>query len=203
MKFVIKCTGGRDIPIHCYNGAFRIYPINMSQQPVPMSELYLPETRPAEKSRGFEYCVDHNGRLQVDVQPDCMMTLFMLPFPFLCLGCCLSTSNHLVFDDNSQTFSGTTYPGYCCFPGFKTKVLVEYANIGNVGYRQTSMQINDQYQFEPVIITKDRREFAIGPLNGRHELKTNVLAWHKFVFGRNNKSYIEPDYSTLQVPVRF
>ncbi len=48
-----------------------------------------------------------------ELTPGCMYICFMLPFPFFCLGCCLSKTAKFRFDNNSHMLSLVTYCGFC------------------------------------------------------------------------------------------
>jgi hypothetical protein len=49
-----------------------------------------------------------------EITPSCMYKCFMMPFPFLCIGCCLSQSTKMKFDNTQRILTLKTYCGYCC-----------------------------------------------------------------------------------------
>ena len=167
----------------------------MAQQPVPMSQIFA-------QPKIVELNVDKDNKLVLHYGPPSAMITFMLPFPFLCVGCCISQTLHIVFDDTTRTVSISHYPGFC-FP-FQKKTVLEYSVIANVGYRGTRMRANRVQMYEPVLVTLKGEQFPCGPCNSQHSttLQGEVLALHRFVFGRQNQDYQPPNMGSLLVPSR-
>jgi len=175
-----------------------------SQQPVPMNQLL----RNSPLQRATEEFLDefpqqggiNSGKYRRFSVPECPMTLFYLPFPFCCAGCWLFKSAELTFDDDSRTLRANTWNGHCHLfgSGCVDSQLIEYEQIGNVGYRRTNLQTGNKYHptfyYEIVLVLKGGQ--IVG--SGRTELgvtssKILVLVWHKFVFGRRDPAaYVTP-----------
>ena len=49
-----------------------------------------------------------------EITPSCMYKCFMMPFPFFCIGCCLSQTTKFYLDNNNRTLTLASYCGYCC-----------------------------------------------------------------------------------------
>ena len=153
----------------------------MAQQPVPIVQL----------------TVEKDNKLVLHYGPSCFDIVFMLPVPFLCVGCCISKTVHVVFDDTIQIVNITQYPGFC-FP-LKTNTLLEYSMIANVAYRRTNLKVNNEQMFEPVLVTHKGEQFPCGSYSGMYSstLQNEVLAVHRFVFGRQNQDYHPPNMRDL------
>ena len=89
----------------------------------------------------------HNIRTEgdvmlVDVKPPCHAVAFMLPFPFLCVGCFCSKSAKIVLDNSSQMIEIESYPGYlfCC----KSYDSYQYADIQKFDCRETNTTVNEE-----------------------------------------------------------
>ncbi len=69
-------------------------------------------------------------QLELPFRPGFFWTVFMLPFPFCCIGCCISESTHLLFDDEAEQLRVRSFPGYCwcCDEHFS----VPYSHVQNV-----------------------------------------------------------------------
>jgi hypothetical protein len=149
----------------------------------------------------IELNVDKDNKLALHYGPTCAMIVFMLPLPFLCLGCCASQTVDLVFDDTTQTVNIVQYPGLLNIDYFKTNTLLEYNMIANVGYRSTSLKLSGKRMYEPVLETHKGEQFPCGSYNGQYSsnLHNEVLAMHRFVFGRKNEDYLPPKMSNLLI----
>lgn len=169
-----------------------------SLAPVPMTQLF--PTEPVGNVVGI-YQLDANGELRVHITPGCLFALLMLPYPFFCMGCCLSVTADLVFEDRSQTLLITTAWGYTgCFPGCKTKLSFSYDDVGNVGFISMNMRIRQSAQYRPVLVMKDGRLFTFARTGSEKDIEANVLGMHHFLFGRGKPDYQTPPYYSLRVP---
>lgn len=128
-------------------------------------------------------------RLQIRERPDCFNTLFML---FCGIGCCLSRSTDLLFDDASQSLSITTCPGYCCC--CRSHYDVGYTGIANVTIAHVpGVRINKQPAFRLELHTTEGEEIPITEPKMRHQLQNRYLCLHQYVFGRADPSrYRQP-----------
>jgi len=77
----------------------------------------------------FNKSGNNNNEEIIEFTPSCSEIVFMLPFPFFCMGCssCMSMTSKLIFNNMSQILTLQTNPGYCfcCRTTFK----IPYENI--------------------------------------------------------------------------
>ena len=176
-----------------------------------MTELF-PKEPPNKKQNSLRcscskerniYAVDENGIMTLTARPDCFEVCFMLPI-FLCVGCCFSKSATLIFNDNSESVTAASWPGYCCVPPFYKKVTIPYGDIANVGIQFTGMTEGSEHNQQPiydiVLITRQKQIFKAGPRGCRNTVEYDLLELHRFVFGRHNKGYVAPSPHSLNVP---
>lgn len=57
-----------------------------------------------------------------ELTPNCMSICFMMPFPFFCIGCCLSQSVKFMFDNTNRILNIKSYCGYCLCCGDKAEI---------------------------------------------------------------------------------
>lgn len=62
-----------------------------------------------------------------------MSICFMMPFPFFCIGCCISQTTKFNFDNNNRSLIVKTYCGYCCC--LASTLNIPYDEILNVDVR--------------------------------------------------------------------
>ena len=160
------------------------------QEPVCLSDI--PRIRASDAHTvTTPYNPDVRGMLHIEYRPSCADKLFMCPFPFLFLGCCLSQSTDLDFDDYKKTLRIASCPGYffCC----SNSVDILYSDIANVAAVPCpGTRINHQPAYKFCIIT---RAGAVHELTGASLLSTikeEILSLHRYMFGRLNKEYRPP-----------
>jgi len=166
-------------------------------QPTPINEL-IPPSKTTAGSAAFEYNADSNGKLKIEERPGCVSICFMIPYPFFCGGCCYAVSCDLIFDDSSQTFNITSWPGFlCCFA--KSRSHIEYTHIGNFALEESCCMLNRSTMYFPMIVLKDGTKLYIGDSELLRNVGPKLLALHRFIFGRSNPNYVVPDVKTLIV----
>ena len=176
-------------------------------EPTPLSSLF----NESSIRQQIKYAADSNGELRIIHGPTCIDVMFMLPFPFLvrfsmtsngfyihqclyqCLGCFISESSELVFNDRSQTLASTKYPGYLCC--LKKDTLHEYTDIANIGYYTTNMKENKRFYLQGAVVLKDKRVLDVG--EKKFDVSSEVLALHAFLFQRNKSHYVTPPIHSL------
>ena len=172
------------VPIAVFDSS-TAYPVNGGMQPIPV-EAYRPPP-PTPPSDEFK---ETPGRIELHASPSCLETVSMLPFPFFCLGCFISRTADIVFDDETKsvTFSGN--PGYLfCL---KKSETISYDSIGNVALVLGSYTINDVKTFELTLLLKDGRRIPMTGPQFATVLEPKALALHRFLFARGNPMYRTP-----------
>ena len=102
--------------------------------PVPIEML-----RPQADLPATSFAAGADGTLVVKVEPAWPYIIFMMPFPFFCMGCCMSSTVWLTFDTNARTLHVKSCPGYCyCC---STERLLSYSDIGNIDIMPTNMKV--------------------------------------------------------------
>lgn len=77
----------------------------------------------------------------------------MLPFPFFCIGCCLSQSSKFQFDNNNRILHLKTYCGYCAC--CSSNLDVPYDEIVGLDVRiQPGYYINRQPAYKVHLLSK-------------------------------------------------
>jgi len=135
---------------------------------------------------GSQLQSDGKGRALLRIRPDPIMRLFMCPFPFMCIGCCLSESSNIDFDDVTETVSVNTYCGYCfCCAG--TRVL-PYGGIGNITMKASNLSINGQQAYKLCFVLKNGERIEFGGSRLPSDVRPQLFAIHYHLYGR-----AEPD----------
>ena len=160
------------------------------QEPVSYSDI--PRIRASDvHTVATPYSPDAQGMLHVEYRPDCMMKCFMCPFPFFFMGCCMSRSTDLDFDDYKKILRIASCPGYC-FCCANT-VDIPYSDIANVAaVHCPNVKINRQSTYKFCIITRAGVVHALTGAALMSEIKDEVLSMHRYMFGRLNKEYSPP-----------
>ena len=68
--------------------------------PVPIEML-----RPQADLPALSFAAGADGILVVKTEPAWPYIIFMMPFPFFCMGCCMSSTVWLTFDTNTSTMT--------------------------------------------------------------------------------------------------
>jgi len=140
---------------------------------------------------------DQHGRLEVKTRPDCMMKCFMIPFPFLCIGCCMSESSNLVFDDRKQQVSVNSYSGYCWCCGQGRDI--RYDEIANVVAKSSNMRINNRPAYSVCFLLRSGDTVRIRGAALMEDIEPTLFSIHRFLFGRGDPQAYQPPsvYSIL------
>jgi len=157
-------------------------------QPVPISEL-VPKSAFHSK-----FTPDENGIVAVETPLPSLAYLFMLPFPFFCMGCCLFRQSKLVFDENTRLIKVTVRKGACpC----STQKTFSYNDIGNVAVVRTTVRIDGVRMHETLILLRDSTKIRTGRLESKEGAFAFAKEIHHFIFGRSDNNYIPPTMSDL------
>ncbi len=136
--------------------------------------------------------------------------IYLLPFPYLCLGLC---SNELLY----ETFSFNTRdkivqitskrPPYC--GGCVRTTEISFNNIDRIGFDYSvfynSRELRAYFYLVPTLVTKDETKYFLGDrvcvekTSDAIASKKMVLELHRFVFEQNNAhvNYVAPKFSSL------
>ena len=102
--------------------------------PVPIEML-----RPQADVPALSFAAGADGIFVVKTEPAWPYIIFMMPFPFFCMGCWMSSTVRLTFDTYARTLHVKSCPGYCyCC---STERLLSYSDIGNIDILPTNMQV--------------------------------------------------------------
>ena len=140
---------------------------------------------------GLEYQADANGEMRLSSTPGAMMMCFMCPFPFLCLGCCLSSTINTLFSDKTQTVEVDSYPGLCVCLAQKKRIA--FNDIGNVLAKRGSMVVNGQYTFTVALQTKHGEQVPLTNADTMSDIGPKAAGIHAYLFGRGNPNYQPPN----------
>jgi hypothetical protein len=78
----------------------------------------------------------------------------MMPFPFFCIGCCLSQTAKFRFDNNSRVMSIKSYCGFCCCCSNSKEI--PYDDITNLDIRLIpGCRINHQPAYKVFLLYKE------------------------------------------------
>eukprot|EP01039_Chlorochromonas_danica_P006123 gene6122-6741_t len=173
----------------------------MTLTPTPINEIIPQNNNPSSSSSSVNYDYDPaTGQLHLYLGPDCTETIFMLPFPFLCMGCCLSATCDWVFQEREQQVVIRYAWGHLyLLPCLRSVHRYSYQDIANVGYYCCHARVNGVLQYRPVVLMKDGQYFPFAAKDNERGLRQHVLAMHFFLFGRGNADYRPPAYETLKI----
>lgn len=174
------------------------------------TKVPLPLTTPVESSgvdiiqqeivRSFYQPNPTDGKIYIDMYPDCNDNLLMLPLPYCCIGCCWSRTTHTVIDDRYKTITVNESRGHCFILPccrFKEEVYSFPKQVKDIYYLESIRRSSDNNLYQPVLEMKptgslDNKLVQFGPNCSREEAKRYVLSMHYFLFGRDNPDYQEP-----------
>ena len=114
---------------------------------------------------------------------------FMLPFPFLCMGCCLFGASKFEFDDKNRQASIKTWNGGCCGHfGLCSKSWVgNYDQIINFESESTAMTVNNQHMWTTKMIVKGndgaQKVFKFG-MHPYYTIQEKSNQWNAFIGAR-------------------
>lgn len=152
--------------------------------------MKVPEGSNFPLRRAAKRCADRRRKKRVDVDTSALQAVFMLPFPFFCLGCWLSETSAVVFDDATRTVTAEGYPGYCFF--LKSKNQFNYDAIANVALVRTNIRKNNVATFRMALLLRDGRQITLSGPEYLDDIGSTALAVHRFLFGRGNPYYRPP-----------
>ncbi len=148
------------------------------------------------------YKTDESGKIFLDIYPSCSDTIFMLPFPFFCMGCCMSSTVHLTMDYQERSLSYSEASGhFYIFPCCRRECRYSFDDIQRVGYISTGVKVNKILMYKPVITLSDGRSVAFAPTGSESEIQLSVMAMHYYVYGRGNpnQKYKAPPYIHMRI----
>jgi len=138
--------------------------------------------------------LEEDGRCHIRTRLPCFAYVFMLPFPFFCLGCCIFGASDFSFDDNERVLYAKTWRGvFSCGEPRR----IPYTDIANVGILSTSTRVNGIPQRSWGIVLRDGTIVQSGYSGSHYSTAQRALALHAFLFGRNNPAYIPPNSASL------
>ncbi len=131
---------------------------------------------------------DERGRILLDIYPNCTAHLLMLPIPFLCVGCFISSTVHITMDFQEKTLSVSQASGhFYMFPCCRKEGRYTFDDIKRVGYIVSGFQEDEIDLYTPVILlTEGRGTITFGATNYESKIQKDVLAMHYYVYGRHN-----------------
>ena len=123
-----------DMPVAVVQGTLVDPQAQTPPVPVPIEML-----RPQADLPALSFTAGADGILVVKTEPAWPYICFMMPFPFFCMGCWMSSTVWLTFDTNARTLHVKSCPGYCyCC---STERLLSYSDIGNIDIMPTNMKV--------------------------------------------------------------
>ena len=140
----------------------------------------------------LSYEPDKNGKFEYKVRPSRCDTFLMLP-PCMFLGCCMSRSANVSFNDNTQSVFISNWTGYICCPPFYSSITLTYSQIGNIGILDTGIREGEAPHQTPLydvaLVAKDSSKWMVGSRGYYNPVMEDARKLHHFVFGRNNPNY--------------
>ncbi len=165
--------------------------------------IYQPKNTILSDSIINHYKPDRNGILHIDFYPDCFTTMLMFPFPCVCVGCCLSTTNHLTLDYQERSINASKAPGYLhLIPCCRTVAICSFDDIDRIGYVASGSEESEIRTYTPVILLKgfQKQKIAFGPDAEEQTIVNCALGMHYYIYGRGNpESYQLPHPSSLRI----
>jgi hypothetical protein len=117
------------------------------------------EQERARRGGRYPFRVNDQGLFEIVKRPSCEMTILMAPFPFLCLGCCFSSTKRITFDDKKLEIRIRSNPGYCCC--LRSTQIVSYNDVANMAAVRANMTINKRPCYKIAIITRIEPTFSL------------------------------------------
>jgi hypothetical protein len=138
------------------------------------------------------------GRFTIVTPLPCWAYVFMIPFPFFCMGCCLFGGSSATFDDTTLEVTAKRWKGvFSCCP--KEQRVIPYRSIANVVIFHTNVSVNRVTQMGWGLLLTDGSVFKVnssGSFPGVTE--RHALEVHAFIFGRANPNYRPPQPFSLR-----
>ena len=127
-----------------------------------------------------------DGVLTMDTPLPCIAYIFMAPFPFCCMGCCLYGASKVEFDDKSKQVTVKTWNGGCCGKcgnGHKSFVG-SYEEITSFETRMTSTKINSVYQYDIEMRFHGVKPYNLGGMDPHSVALQKVRSLTSFINSR-------------------
>ena len=130
-----------------------------------------------------------DGVLSIDYPLPWYAYVFMMPFPFLCMGCCMFNASKLEFDDTTKQAHVKAWSGGCCgHCGLRHRSWVgPYNDIIIFQQEVTNMQVNkrNQYTIKMKVIDEDGapQEYKFG-MDDMYTSMEKVQDLNRFVNAR-------------------
>ena len=148
-----------------------------------------PSASRKKRSTKNKYELNENGQFVLQARPSAFEIFFMCPI-FFCMGCCLSTSANVVFDENDRTVTISNWRGYMCFPPCLSSIKIPYSEVGNIGIRNTGgtkgPQGHEQPIYEVVLVTKSAEVWIIGGRGLQRKAQGEADVLYNFLFLRGS-----------------
>jgi len=158
-------------------------------------DAVLARSRPPRKSNLRQEDV---GRFSVDEPLPCDAYWFMLPFPFLCLGCFIFGASKLTFDDTTMEVTAKRWDGL--FERCAKIDVIPYHSIANVVIVGTNMRVNHVRQKAWGLLLTDGSVISASKMGfAPQEAAERALEIHYHLFGRANPDYQAPNPASLMV----
>jgi hypothetical protein len=158
-------------------------------------DAVLARSRPPRKSNLRQEDV---GRFSVDEPLPCDAYCFMLPFPFLCLGCFIFGASKLTFDDTTMEVTAKRWDGL--FERCAKIDVIPYHSIANVVIVGTNMRVNHVRQKAWGLLLTDGSVISASKMGfAPQEAAERALEIHYHLFGRANPDYQAPNPASLMV----
>ena len=179
---------------------YRTKPTLEPLQPVPGNVLFpSPQTSESVScccdgnTRDITHETDASGILQYKIRPDDDDWILMCP-PCLFIGCCLTVSANVTFDDNNHTVRISNWMGYMCIPPCYSYATISYYDIANIGLLYTGIkegtEPNEVPIYDVVLVTHKRKMWRVGNRGSKTAASNEASNLLKFVYGRNNPDYV-------------
>jgi hypothetical protein len=158
-------------------------------------DAVLARARPPRKSNLRQEDV---GRFSVDESLPCLAYVFMLPFPFFCMGCCIFGASKFTFDDTTMEVTAKRWDGL--FEHCAKIDVTPYLSIANVVIFGTNVRVNHVRQMAWGLLLTDGSVISASKAGfAPQEATERALEIHYHLFGRANPDYQAPNPASLVV----
>ena len=169
--------------------------------PVPLSHFrQTPSSSSAPRSTRGRLVRQDDGTYVIDTPIPCFAYLFMLPFPFFCMGCCLFKASYISFDMERQTMTSRVWSGV--FQACASERVVPFSAIANVATCSTSTRVNGIAQRTWFIVLRSGELVKTGSMAGIVDTTRRAQEVHQLLFG-NAPNYRVPSASEMVMPMPF
>lgn len=170
--------------------------------PVPLSHFRQPAAPAAAAPRNTRGRLvrQPDGTYVIDTPIPCYAYIFMLPFPFFCMGCCMFKASYISFDMERKTFTSRVWSGV--FQACAEEKVVPFSAIANVATCSTSMRVNGVTQRTWGILLRSGEFVKTGSMAGMTDTTRRAQEVHQLLFG-NAPNYRVPSASEMVLPMPF